>query len=288
MSPRNLLNLALLVVVVGLITIVIYEPGLTPEPVNPSLTMLKEEEINHIYIRRDTDEDVELEKSNGNWYMLKPYPLPAHDFRVDTILRLSEAESFSQHNISKLNKKTFGLDNPKAVVTFNKQTQILFGANEPLQQRRYVQVDNTLHTIADSFFYQVSSRVSTFIDHGLLETNSTITKLELPGFTAEFKDGKWQVNPQPENFSADSVTDLLNDWRNIKAIEIAKAEITKAEQTIHIYRKDKPPISFGIVKDKSGIALVRNDIGLAYSISKENFEKLSRLSSHNSADKEPE
>lgn len=288
MSSRNLLNLVLLIVIIALIAIVIYEPGISPEPVNPRLTSLKQEDIIHIYIKRDTDEDVELEKINGTWQMRKPYPVLAHDFRVETILRLSEAESHSQHDLAKLDKKKFGLDKPKAIVTFNKHQQILFGDNEPLRQQRYVQTDSTLHTITDNFYYQVASRVSTFIDHGLLAKDSAITKLELPDYNVELIEGKWQVSPQPENFTADTITDLVNQWRNIQAIEIDKAGKTPAGQVITIHMKDKPAISFSIVKNEAGIALVRSDIGLAYNISEDNFKKLTSLSLTNSPEDRPE
>ncbi|MEJ2142728.1 MAG: hypothetical protein P8Y24_10330, partial [Gammaproteobacteria bacterium] len=160
--------------------------------------------------------------------------------------------------------------------------------NEPLQQRRYVQINNTLHTITDSFYYQVASKVSTFIDHGLLAKDSAITKLELPEFTAELTEGKWQVNPQPENFSADAVTELINHWRNTQAIEIAKADKIRTGKNITVYIKDKPPVNFTIVKNDTGIALVRNDIGLAYNISEDNFNGLTRLIVNNPPDNQPE
>ena len=85
MTSRNLLNLVLLTVVAVLIVLVVYEPGLEPAPVNPGLTQLTQDDITHIHIQRDTDEDVELQKVNGIWQMLKPYPVLAHDFRVQTI-----------------------------------------------------------------------------------------------------------------------------------------------------------------------------------------------------------
>ena len=278
MSSRNLLNFVLLLVIAGLIVIVVYEPGIEPEKENPKLTSLKQDEINHIFIQRETGDDVELEKINGSWQLLKPYQLPAHDFRVQTILRLSEAESLSQNNLAKLDKATFGLEKPKATVTFNKSQQVFFGNNEPLQQHRYVQFGNYLHTITDTFFYQVSSSVSTFMDHQLLAGNINITKLQLPGLVAELKDGKWQVTPEPEHFTADSITELLNNWRNTQAIEIAKAEKTNGLQTANIYIKDRnDPLSFSIVKNNDGIALVRNDLGLAYSISEDNYTKLFKL-----------
>ena len=278
MKSRNLLNLALLGIVALLVVLVVYEPGLEPEPVNPSLTQLKQDDIYHIYIQRDTDEDVELHKIDGIWQMIKPYPVQAHNFRVQTILRLCEAESLSRNKLSTLNKATFGLDKPKATVTFNKQHKVLFGTSEPLQQHRYVQINNTLHTITDNFYYQVASKVSTFIDHSLLPGNSTITKLELPELVVELNQGKWQATPQSEDFSADSVTELINNWRNTQAIEIASAGQVKAKQVINIYIKDQPqPVSFSVIKNDAGIALVRTDIGLAYNITQDSFNKLTRL-----------
>ena len=289
MKSRNLLNLALLAVIVLLVALVIYEPGIEPEPVNPSLTQLQQDDINHIYIQRDTDEDVELQKIDDVWQMIKPYPVQAHDFRVQTILRLSEAESLSRNQLSTLNKANFGLDKPKATVTFNKQHKVLFGANEPLQQHRYVQINNTLHTITDTFYYQVASKVSTFIDHGLLPGNSAITKLELPGLVVELKQGKWQATPQPEDFSADSVTELVNNWRNSQAVEIASAGQVKTKQVMNIYIKDKPqPLSFSVIKNEAGIALVRTDIGLAYNITQDSFNKLTRLVAVKPAENETE
>ena len=285
MTSRNLLNLGLLAFVAVLISLIIFEPGLEPEPVNPSLTQLKQDDINHIYIQRETDKDVELQKINGVWRMLKPYPVLAHDFRVQTILRLSEAESHSQHELSTMDKQTFGLDNPKATVTFNQRHKILFGANEPLQQRRYVQVENSLHTITDTFYYQVASKVSTFIDHALLEKDSAIVKIELPELVIELKGGKWQAIPQPDNFSADTITGLLNNWRNTQAVEVGAAKPVTTKRVINIYLKDKPQaVSFYIVKNEAGIALVRNDIGLAYNITQDSFDKLTRLADNRPAE----
>ncbi len=277
MSSRNLLNLVLLIVIIGLIAVVVYEPGIEPEVSNPPLTSLKQDDISHIFIQRESD-DIELQKIDGIWQLVKPYPVPAHDFRVQTILRLSEAESHSQNILSNLNKATYGLHQPKVSVTFNKNVKIQFGINEPLQQMRYVQTADTLHTIVDSFFYQVSSQVSTFIDHQLLAGITNISRLELPELVVELKQGKWQLTPQPEKYSADSITELLNNWRTVQAVEIAKANNITSKQTVKIFTaKDDKPLVFTVVKNEQGIALIRNDLGLAYSINQDSYEKLFKL-----------
>jgi hypothetical protein len=279
MTSRNLLNLVLLAIVASLIAIVAIEPGKTPEAVNPKLTALKQDDINHILIQRDTGADIELEKIEGVWQMLKPYKVRAHDFRVQSVLRLAEAESFSQNNLADLNKKTFGLDKSRVSVVFNKNIKALFGSNEPLQQHRYIQIGNVLHTIIDTFYYQVAARLTTFVDHGLLAGEQDISKLELPELTVELQGGKWQVTPEQQNISADSISDLLNNWRNSQAIEIRETPQLPAMQTATIYVKDSDkPIIFHIRKEKDNTSLVRKDIGLEYVVTEDNLNKLLSLS----------
>jgi len=278
MSSRNLLNLVLLGTVLALIVIIVIEPGKTPEPTNPRLTTLKQDEINHIFIQRNTGKDIELEKINASWQMRKPYQLPANDFRMQSLLRLVEAESHSQNDLSKLDSKKFGLDKPRARITFNKQQTILFGNNEPLQQRRYVQTDNILHLIIDTFYYQLAARETTFIDHGLLAGKQDIVKLELPELLIEFKDGKWQTTPKNENISADAVTDLINQWRNTQAIEMREAKKHTSKKTAKVYFKDQEqPMIFSILDSKDETTLIRNDVGLEYVITIDNLKKLLSL-----------
>ncbi|MGD8526863.1 MAG: DUF4340 domain-containing protein [Thioalkalispiraceae bacterium] len=282
MSSRNLLNLVLLITVLVLASIVVLEPGSSPQPANPRLTSLAQDSIEHVLIQRDNGQDIELQKTDGQWRMLKPYPLPANDFRMRSLLRLVEAESLSQHDLGNLERHKFGLDKPKAQVTFNHQSRILFGGNEPLQQHRYVQTGNTLHVINDTFYYQVAARETTFIDHALLPGQSPLSKLELPELVIELKDGKWQTTPENKNYSADAVTDLLNQWRTSQAIELKPVNKINTERTAKIYFKDQPqPRIFYIQQNEDESLLVRKDMMLGYVISRDKLENLLHLSAAN-------
>ncbi|MGW8228030.1 MAG: DUF4340 domain-containing protein, partial [Gammaproteobacteria bacterium] len=158
MASRLWLNLALLLFIVILLVIVIYEPGKEPVATPVSLTPLKATTISHIHIKRLSSKDIELVKeANGQWWMHNPYHLPANEFRVQALLRLAETESLSSHTLDRLQPATYGLDRPRAIVTFDRSTQISFGDTEPLQQRRYVQIGDQLHTIADTFYYQAAA-----------------------------------------------------------------------------------------------------------------------------------
>lgn len=279
MSSRNILNLVLLAAVLLLVAIVVFEPGKTPEPANPKLTRLSANDINHMLIQRDNGKDIELQKINDRWLMLKPYSLPANEFRMQSLLRTVEAESISQNDLTNLKPETFSLDKPRATITFNQQHKIIFGGNDPLQQHRYVAIENTLHLVSDTFYYPVIAQETTFIDHQLLAGQQDIVKLELPGLVIEFKQDKWQTDPMQDDISADAITDLLNQWRTTQAIEMRATDKSRSSNTAKIYFKDQiQPLVFHIQQNKDDTMLIRNDIGIGYILTKDNYTKLVSLS----------
>lgn len=284
-SSRNLLNLVLLVAVLALVAIMALEPGKTPEPASAKLTHLTADEINHILIQRADGTDIELEKINGVWQMIKPYALPANEFRMTSLLRLAEAESISQNDLSKLKLETFSLDKPRATIIFNKQHEIIFGGNEPLQQHRYTAINNILHLVSDTFYYPTVAKETTFIDHQLLAGQQNISKLELPGLNIEFKQAKWQVLPPQDDISADAITDLINQWRNSQALELRAIKNNNTKQSARVYFKDQDkPMTFAIQQNKDETLLIRNDIGIGYVLTNDNYAKLVSLSAAHKAE----
>ncbi len=278
MRNRLWLNLLMLLLAGILILVVIYEPGKQPEPVEPKLTSLRADDISHILISRTTGEDIELAKQNGRWQMLKPYHLPANDFRVRSLLRLSETESKSDHDLGKLNPATYGLDKPRASVTFNHKTKIIFGKTEPLQHHRYVQIGNRLHTIFDTFYYQATGSVSMFLDHSLLPPDAKITRLVLPDLQLQLENGQWQRTPPHAELSADASVELINNWRHAQAQELRTGGDTKTKAGIEIYLQDRSePLRFHLQHREDEYLLTRLDNGLQYVFAEDVGEQLLTL-----------
>ncbi len=282
MSKRNLLNLALLIFILALVAVVVYEPGKEKPITPPTLTHLKTDDIQHIEINRrlaDTNEqDIVFKKTTEGWMMLKPYQLAANTFRIDSILKLLSAVSLSQNNLENLDQSKFGLSIPQATITFNK-TKIIFGHNKSLNHHRYVKIDSTLHMIADTFYYQLMAKTESFINHKLLPEKSKITKLRLPQTKFEQVDGKWNVTPKADDFSADSINQLINEWQLSQAYDINKVkteEKTKADITIHL--SSNKIIRFKIEKNKDSFNLVNLDSGVRYILSADRKDKLLKLS----------
>lgn len=281
MSKRNLLNLILFSFILGLVALVVYEPGKEKPITPPTLTNLKSEDIHHIKINRRqgeaSNQNIVFEKTTDGWMMLEPYQLPANTFRIDSILKILSTVSFSQNNLKKLDQNKFGLIIPHATITFN-DTSIIFGNNKSLKHHRYVKIDSTLHMIADTFYYQLLAKTESYIDHRLLPENNKIIKLILPGIKLEHVKGKWQATPKVDSFTADSVNQLISEWQLSQAYDIKKVKIkTNTKAGITIQLENNKNLHFKIGNNKDGFNLTNIDTGIQYILAKDRKDKLLNL-----------
>lgn len=280
MSSRTLLNIGLLFLVVVLAAFIFLEPGKEQEPEPTLLTQLKAEDIHHIQLIRPNEEDIILEKSQAIWFMRSPYALPANDYRLQSLLQLSQAQSHSQHRLKSSERAKFELDKPKASIVFNHDLRIDFGSKAPLSQQRYIAIDNTLHLIADTSYYHLLSEVTQYLSHALFPANTEFTELALPDLKISLHDGQWQLSPQQENKSADAITDLLNEWRHAQALSLKPIEdFPAAIHTIKLSIKDqKQPVEFISYKTDDYFILSSRERGIQYQFPEEKMQALFQLS----------
>ncbi len=278
MKSRNLLNLVLLGIVVVLVLVVVFEPGKKPEQPKPKLTSLNKESVSTIQIKRLGKKDVVLAKQHDEWRMLAPYQLPANKFRLDAILRLLEAPSYSQHDIRKLDKQTFKLDKPEITLSFDNKLSMAFGGSEPLNHRRYVQVGNTLNLISDSVYYYLAGKTTSLLSLQLLPANVAIKAIYLPKHKLQLKAGRWQIENQPKDMASDAVTQLLNNWKLAQALDVIPAKNKPGKEVIKIFVEgQEAPIVFSIVKRKPDFVLLREDKGVEYQLTEDSAERLLNL-----------
>ena len=280
MSKRNLLNLILFSFILVLVVLVVYEPGKEKPITPPTLTNLKSENITQIKINRrqgePNNQNIAFEKTADGWMMLEPYQLPANTFRIDSILKLLSTVSFSQNNLENLDQSKFDLIIPHATITFN-DTSIIFGNNKSLKHHRYVKIDSTLHMIADTFYYQLMAKTESYINHKLLPENNKIIKLTLPGIKLEQVKGEWQATPKADNFTADSVNQLISEWQLSQAYDIKKLKIkSKPKSDITIQLENKT-LHFKIENNEDGFSLINIDTGIQYILAKDRKGKLLNL-----------
>lgn len=282
MSKRNLLNLVLLIFILALVMLVIYEPGKKVAITPPTLTSLDSKDINHIKINRHNakkgEQEIEFNKTPAGWVMLKPYAVSANSFRIDSILELLSTVSFSQNNLADLNLSTFGLTQPVATITFNNKTSIIFGHNKSLKNHRYVQLGATLHMIADTFFYQLAAKTESYINHKLFSEKSKIRKLNLPTMKFEKVDGIWEASPKADDFSADSINQLISEWQLSQAYDINKIKPSpNSKPDIIIQLENNKKLHFKIEKNTDSFNLTNLDSGTRYILSADRKDKLLKL-----------
>ncbi|MDH3947355.1 MAG: DUF4340 domain-containing protein [Gammaproteobacteria bacterium] len=279
MASRLWLNLALLLLIGILVLVVVYEPGRDIEPQPTRLTQLTPATVNHVYLKRVTGKDIELVKeSDGQWWMHNPYYLPANDFRVQSLLRLTQTESLGGHALKELQLATYGLDKPRAVVTFNRTQQIKFGDTEPLQQRRYVQAGDRLHTIVDTFYYQAAGNPTIYLAHSLLPPAVDVVKLVLPDLQLVIKQGQWQRTPEHPDLSADASIELISHWQHAQALELRPADVRDGKADIEVYIKNQAdPVRFKLLQTEDEISLIRLGMGLQYIIADDVYQRLVSL-----------
>lgn len=277
MTSRTLLNFALLLIVIILITLVVLEPGKAPEPEAVLLSRLKTTAINKIKISRKDSDTIELKKISGHWQMLAPYDLAANNYKVEAVLKLLKTESAAQYEMSDLDPARYDLLKPTVSISFNDSLQIDFGNLEPLKKQRYVRINTQLHLISDYYYYQLVGSTTDYLDHALIGEGEKIRRIELPELSLTLTDGKWTLEPEKEDYSADAYTDLLNEWQHAHALELRpiKKSITTKNRQVRVFLQTRDtPISYSLLQTEDEFILRRIDKNIDYVMAADKAEVL--------------
>jgi len=278
MKKGTLINLSLLIVIALLVLLTVYEPGIEKPAEAPLLLSLKREDIQHISIQRDGQETVELEKgSDGKWQLLKPIKIAASNYRIDSLLRISESRSLNSFPAEPAKLSGYQLDKPQAEMVLNHSVHIAFGSATPLDQRRYVLLNNTVHLISDNLYYFMVSAWPTFVSMIPLPEKSAISSLLLPGLKLQWQENRWQVEPEQEIGSADIITALIDAWKFAAATAVKAYDGKPGERVAVQLKDDKAPLQFLLTARKPDLVLARPDLGIEYHFPAEAADKMLSL-----------
>lgn len=278
MSKRNLLNLALLLLIGVLVLLVIYEPGIEEPKENPNLLDIDRGAIKQIRIERKGQEPVKLVRDGkDNWRLTAPLAIAANDFRIHSILRITGQKSLGNYPADSERLARFGLDKPRVTLTLGNKVEIAFGDSTPLDQRRYVKVGDRVHLITDTLYYHLIGSYTTFIRQQLLPAGIGINAITLPDLTVRWQEDRWYIAPKPEQFSADQVTRLIDAWTLASAVQV-KPYDGKKGKTISIEPKgEEAPITFLLTARSPDFVLARPDLGIQYHLAESSGEELLKL-----------
>ena len=273
MRSRLLLNLFLFLVVIGLALFL----SRTTNDVNEQdivLTSLEPNSINKIKIIRRDLEEIYFSKQGNQWMIQTPYDIAANNMRINTILKLLQAHSYTQLDSNDVELNRFLLDDPVVSIQFD-DTKIDFGDTSPIgkDKLRYVLLNNIVHLINDSLYQQLLTNASFFISPKLIPEESNIKALHLLEHDIQLVDGIWKIDPNMD-IGTDDIIAVLNAWRNAEAITVRKFIRGDIKEKITIELDQTQAIEFLVVSPLPNLVLARPEFNVQYHISSYEAEKL--------------
>ena len=280
MVTRGLLNLVLVVLALVMGLIIYFEPGLEPADIpQPLTTLLVADDAIGIHIERVKYDPVSFIKRNGRWYLVtEKQELPASTFQLQALLRLLETSSSSHYAADTVNLESLGLDPPQATVTID-DVAILFGNTAPLDGKRYLQIDATVHLIEDRYQHLINAGWTNFVERKLLPADKSIRTLRLPDMTLTLTDkDQWQLSPGKPGISADAIQQLLDRWDRVSALYARRYDGRTSDEIITLEFSDSPePLTFMVIAHSPELVLARPDWGIQYHLTHDAEETLLTL-----------
>ncbi len=274
-------HLLLLAVLVLLGLVAWFEPGREPPAAPTRLLAVDPAAITAVHIEPADADAIVLERAGEQWWLRAPVVTRASGHRIEELLRrLTEARSLGTFAAPPDERERYGLTTPALRLTVDGHT-IAFGGSTPIDSRRYVLVDGTLHTISDRLYYRLTGGFATFVSDRLLPDGAKIAALELPGLTLRSDQGRWQPEPAPESGSADAVAALVEGWRAARALEVLPGGRSSSEQVHVTFTGSETPVAFHIIKRTPELMLARPDLGITYRLPPSAADDLLTLPSAN-------
>jgi len=279
---RNRLNLFLLLLVTVLGVLAWLRPGLEQAP-PARISDLDAAAVQQIRILHD-GETLVLEREGDHWRLAGDPPVPADRFQVDTLLGLLAEVAVRSYDLTDLDTQAVGLEPPVAVIEFDGQP-FRFGATEPLEGLRYLQVGDRIHLIDDRYGPLLRASRAQLASRRLLPPGTRLSAILLPGQRLERDEqGHWQLDPPQPTLSADDIQQFVTAWEEARALWVRSAEDTEdAGDAVQLRTATGEGIRFLIRRDDEGTALLRPALGLAYRLSEATATELLALPQPNEA-----
>lgn len=271
MRSRLILNILLFLLVAGLGAYLFYEPGEENEKPEP-LTRLQPDTIDTITIVRHGLDEIRFVNEGGEWMMQAPYHLPAHPVRIRQLLQLSSQASHTQLPVKDIDLSRFQLDEPQASVILN-GTRIDFGDTHPLNENRYVRIDETVHLIDDSLFQQLRTSPAFYLDNRLFPGDREVIGINLPGLALQNFDGVWTTGAAGAESDVDAAQ-LAQSWKDVRAVTVQRYEPAEPYGQVSFEFSEGEPLVFELVGDPTKPVLARTDLGIQYHLSGYDKERL--------------
>lgn len=290
MKQPLLANLLLLIAVILLGLIVWLEP-FSPSPTAIQLTGKDPGTVTAIRLTRGDHLQWALQRGRHPgtgemiWYLQHPVAMPADSEKVSALLGLLNTNSFRQYQIKSENLAKLGLQPPGWEIHLD-DTVINFGKTEPIDQKRFVLVNDTVHLINDQYSQYRFGSPLMLANLDILPVDKSVKELHLPDKVIKKVDGQWQSTPTMDAMTQTRYKELIDQWRYAQALRVAMADETnkhrfssdKKSVTVYLEHADQP-VHFTIERNENDFIVTNEDWGVRYYLSPTAGEKLLHVKS---------
>ena len=275
MKSRWLLNLALLLVVAGIVLFLYLRPT---EPVeqqadkNYPVSDVAPSAISKISIEFPAKAPLVLERRDGNWLLAQPYRARAGKnvvYHVLSILSASSPQKFAADNLSR-----FGLDAPVLRLRLDAE-EISFGTYNPVSGLQYIAYRNAVYMVSNRYSEVAGTQVVEFLDKNPLAPSETIAgfdfsrleQWEPTGLRVDLQNGKWQVSIPAAKPQQQELNEWFAEvWGNATAtsVEPYQPDRNTTYPSFEVKLPDGKRVHFDKLQESPELLLARPDEGLIY------------------------
>ena len=156
------INLALVLVIIVVAAAVYLAGGRQPDEAPLRLTSVDPAGVSSITVEQRGGMTIRFVKAGQVWAMTAPVQGPANPARINAMLAILQSQSFARIDSNAIEPGRFDLLQPAVVLTLNDQ-RFTFGGSNPLEGRRYVLYDGTVHLLNDNLYHQLLQPAEFFL-----------------------------------------------------------------------------------------------------------------------------
>lgn len=264
MASRGLLNWLLLVALLGLGWVTYQTLQEPAEQTVARITTLAPDTVKQLQLSRG-EETLQFARRGEQWFMVQPHVVELKRGLAERLLAAFGLQSQQRYPVAGADLQKYGLDRP-LVQLAAEGVELRFGRVNPLTSQRYVQVDGTIHMVAENDIAFLQQPWWRFAAMQLLPESSKIEGLTIE-VLGELRrgDGGWEyVGDQPPA-SADQMQLLVDRWQRLQGVALKPlAEIDGGGVQVELKLASGEAYEFILAKQGDEWWLLSSSSGLAY------------------------
>jgi hypothetical protein len=272
-QKRLIANLLLLIVVGILTTVFILSDKQGDEVKTALLSNIDAAVIEHITVRQSSKEDIVFNRQGQQWFVTSPVHAIAHASRVNAILHLLKSRSLAQIDVEDNSLEVYQLDPAILSLRMNSH-EFFFGTTEPIDDRRYVMFDNTIHLVNDHLFHQLRQSPMFFVSPRLVPEQEIISSIQFSDQSISKVNNSWTILPANNVVSSEQLGSLVQQWLKAEARQILQYQGTDVDEKVILKYKSGHTVYFDVISKKPELILGRTDLTLQYHLDKSMSERL--------------